>query len=104
MSAALRPVWTRACLLLAGATIAAAGPVQTPPPTESPPAQQSDAAPKPEPPANGAISGTVINGATGKPVMNALVTLQPGVVTKPLTDVVTRQLTDERGRLASIQL
>lgn len=104
----LRLSWTRAGVALAGVALAVpllAGPsiqviqsVQGPPPVVVP--SQPGATDKPEPPGNGAVSGTVFDGASGEAVANALVTLQPTKLTKPLVNVITRQLTDERGRFA----
>ena len=110
MARGLDASWTRAGLVLLGLAVAVplvAGPsaiqvigsVQgTPPPV--PHATQQNPADKPEPPGNGAISGTVFDGASGEPVMNVLVTLVPGKISKPLVNVITRQVTDERGRFA----
>lgn len=102
--------WTRPVSVLLGAAIVApllarSSPGQvissiqgTPPPVVAP--GQQTATDKPEPPGNGAISGTVFDGVTGEPVVNVLVTLQPGKLSKPLVNVITRQVTDERGRFA----
>jgi len=88
----LSRLWTSSCAVLAGVVLAVPLLARQNPP-------QGDAQSKPpEPPANGVISGTVFDGATGEPVVNALVNLQPALVTKPMTNVITRAITDEKGR------
>ena len=110
MALGLGTSWTRAGLILLGFALAVpllAGPppiqvvgsIQGTPPPAVVPGQLGNPD-KPEPPGNGAISGTVVDGATGEPLMNALVTLQPIKLSKPLVNVITRQVTDERGRFA----
>jgi hypothetical protein len=56
------------------------------------------------PPAIGAISGTVVDGSTGLPLAEAIVTLQnPGGAPLP-AGYQTRQLTDARGRFIFLNL
>jgi hypothetical protein len=112
MARGLGASWTRIALVLLGAgplvaplllahssSIQVIGSVQGTPPPVVRPGQQT-APDKAEPPGNGAISGTVFDGASREPVVNVLVTLQPGKISKPLVSVITRQVTDERGRFA----
>ena len=69
--------------------------VQGPP---SPPALQTTDGPPP----NGAISGVVVNGSTGEPVVGAVVHL----ASVPARSLIrqTRQITDDKGRFAFVNL
>lgn len=78
--------------------------IQQAPPPASIVAPQTAGQITPEQPANGAISGVVLEGSTGEPVPAAIVNLVPGTVNRPLVNVQTRQITDDRGRFAFVNL
>jgi hypothetical protein len=67
-------------------------------------AAQQQSPNKPEEPANGVISGTVVDGATGEAVAGAIVALAPINLSRPLVNVQTRELTDDKGRFAFVNL
>jgi len=106
MPAALPRLWTHAPVVLAGLVLAAEMAPAVAVSTEATPAdvfQSSPQGDKPAqlaPPANGVISGTVIDGTSGEALAGALVAIQPIPGSKPLVNVITRQVTDERGRFA----
>ena len=60
----------------------------------------------PSTPANGtaALSGTVVDGATGRPVAGAIVNLQVGIPGRPIQGPHGRQVSDSRGRFAFTDL
>ena len=58
-------------------------------------------APPPGPPPNGAISGVVVDGASGSPMTDVIVSLQGGKVP---AGYLTRQVSDARGRFAFVNL
>ena len=100
MPAALPRLWTRASCVLAGLVLTAPLLIGQAPAGSA----QGDKPAQPEPPANGVISGTVIDGTSGEPLAGALVSIQPIPGSKPLVNIITRQVTDERGRFAFIGL
>ena len=67
---------------------------------QSPQAPQTPAPPA-APPPSGAISGVVIDGATGSPMTDVIVSLQGG---KLPAGYLTRQVSDARGRFAFVNL
>jgi hypothetical protein len=92
-------------LLLAVATFVSAssqvkvGTTSTGPPPPSPPSDRSSAVPVPR---TAAISGVVVDGSTGSPVAGALVFLSSNGY--QAVGLQSRQLTDELGRFAFVNL
>jgi len=78
-----------AAIFLTGGLAAAQSP-QTPAP-----------APPPAPPPSGAITGVVIDGASGSPMSDVIVSLQGGKIP---ANYLTRQVSDARGRFAFVNL
>ena len=92
--------WLGACVLIAAATMSAAGQIVTPPlpgtPPGSPQPKPAPGAPAARPPADpppSAIVGQVLDAQSGRPVAKAVVRLS-----SPSGAVVQTRLSDDRGR------